>query len=290
MTADKQRIGSALVILSSALFGLSGIFTKWIAADTWTILTWRGLFGGLLICAYVLIKAKDARAHCMRLGWGGWMLALVGSLSSITFIAAFKLTYVANVTVIYALVPFAAAILEWLVLHERIQWQTMFAALVSTVGVIVLVSGTLGAGSELGNVLAIVMMLLNAAYAVLIRLFKDANVVLAGGVASLQLFCVGWLIGKPLDISGADLVLTVIFGLSFGAASILWTEGARLIPAAEVGVLSTGDVPIAIFFAWALLAEVPPAQGMAGGAIVLASVVAYSLWKARASSDRVGSH
>ena len=48
-----------------------------------------------------------------RLGWRGWLLSLVGAVSSVFFIASFKFTYVANVAVIYATVPFMAAAIEW---------------------------------------------------------------------------------------------------------------------------------------------------------------------------------
>jgi drug/metabolite transporter (DMT)-like permease len=155
----------------------------------------------------------------------------------------------------------------------------MWAAVVSTVGVGILVLGTLGSGSAMGDLLAILMMLLNAIYVVLIRVFKTIDPVLAGALAALQLFVIGWLFAEPLNVSPGDFSFIVMFGLSFGVASILWTEGARRISAAEVGVLSSGDIPIAIFFAWVLLAEIPPLPGIVGAAIVLVAVVVYSHWK-----------
>lgn len=46
-------LGAALVLGSAVLFSLSGILTKAIESDSWTILTWRGLIGGVGIAAYV---------------------------------------------------------------------------------------------------------------------------------------------------------------------------------------------------------------------------------------------
>src|SRR3546814_6303102 len=54
----------------------------------------------------------------------GWLLAGVGSLASLAFIFSFKLTYVANVAVIYATAPFIAAALGWLLMRERLRVQT----------------------------------------------------------------------------------------------------------------------------------------------------------------------
>ena len=106
-------LGTTLVLASAAVFGLAGVLTKSIAAEPMVIVCWRGVVGGLFIGLYVWLRAQPhARYDAFRLGWRGWLLATVGALSSIAFIAAFKHTYVANVAVIYATVPFAAAILE----------------------------------------------------------------------------------------------------------------------------------------------------------------------------------
>jgi hypothetical protein len=48
---DEHLLGGVLVIASALVFSLSGVLTKVIAADAWTIVCWRGLVGGLLIAA-----------------------------------------------------------------------------------------------------------------------------------------------------------------------------------------------------------------------------------------------
>lgn len=113
LRGDARVLGAALVLGSALVFSLAGVLTKMIAADAWTIACWRGLLGGALIAAYVawLDRAKPLGAR-FRLGWRGWLLASVGSLASLAFIFAFKLTYIANVAVIYATAPFMAAALD----------------------------------------------------------------------------------------------------------------------------------------------------------------------------------
>ena len=107
--AQRRVLGIALVVASTAFFALAGVFTKAIAADAWTIASWRGLVGFVVIAAYVLIRRYGfGHAGSLRLGWRGWLLAIVGGTASIAFISSFKYTFVANVTIIYATVPFAA--------------------------------------------------------------------------------------------------------------------------------------------------------------------------------------
>lgn len=270
---EQKRLGVGLVLASTVPFALSGVFTRLIAADVWTVLCWRGLTGGLVVVAYV--KWRQGAAG-LPLEWRFWVLASIGTLASIAFLFAFRLTYVANVALIYTLVPFVAALLEWLFLRERVRREVLVTALISALGVAVIVGGGLGAPKFLGDALALAMTGLFALYTVLIRVFAGTPAVLAGAVSSLQLFVLGMIVGDPLAISAADFGLVCVFGLSFAVASIMWTEGARRIAAAEAGLLAGGETPFAIVFAWIFLAEFPPVATLIGGAIVLGAV----FWRA----------
>jgi drug/metabolite transporter (DMT)-like permease len=271
------RLGISLVVGSALVFSLSGALTKAIDADAWTIACWRGLLGGLLIAAYVAwVRRDQPLSAALRLDRNGWLLATVGSLASLAFIFSFKLTYVANVAVIYATAPFMAAALGWWLLRERVERRTLVAACVSFAGVLVVVVGGLGTGSIGGDAVALAMTLGNALYIVLIRLFRDCPVVLAGAVSALQLFVVGCFVADPLAVARDDVVLLALFGTSFAVAVVLWTEGTRRVTAAEAGLLGSAETPFAILLAWLLLAELPPAASLAGGAIVLAAVLAHA--------------
>jgi drug/metabolite transporter (DMT)-like permease len=275
---SNQLLGIGLVLASTVAFSLSGVLTKAIESDTWTIACWRGLFGAVLIATYVLWRNRnDTKATPLRLGWRGWLLASVGSLASLAFIAAFKMTYVANVAIIYATVPFAAAFLEWVLLRQKVRRPTMIAAAISVAGVLVMVGAGVGSVSLLGDFVAVLMMLGNALYMVLIRVFSKTPVVLAGAASAFQLFVIGWFFTDPLAVSVHDGLLLTLFGLSFAVAVVLWTEGTKLITAAESGLLGSAEVPLAIFMAWVFLAEVPPLTSFMGGVLVLCAVLWHAI-------------
>jgi drug/metabolite transporter (DMT)-like permease len=281
--ADETRpdprhiLGVALIVASTAFFALAGIFTKATSADPWVIACWRGFVGALAIAAYVYVRRdRSAPAASFRLGWRGWALAVVGALSSIAFIAAFKYTYVANVAVIYATVPFMAAAIEWLALGNRTRTQTMLTAAVSLVGVAIIVAGSVSGGNLFGAGLAVLMTFGCAVYLVMVRAYAGTPVVWAAAISSLMLFLAGWIFADPLAISSRDFMVIAAFGLSFAAASILWTEGARFLPASESGLLGAAEVPLAILFAWLILSELPPLQSAIGGAIVLLAVFVHA--------------
>ncbi|ESY12287.1 membrane protein [Mesorhizobium sp. LNJC386A00] len=276
-TAAERTLGIMLVAASAAFFALTGVLTKSIHADPLTITCWRGFVGAILITFYVLWRRRRSGGReSLRLGWRGWLLALEGAAASIAFISAFKFTYVANVAVIYATASFITALLAFVLVREPFRAQTLAAAAVSLCGVAIVVGSGFGSGHLFGDGLALLMTAGSALYMIMVRAFRDTPVVWAGAVSALLLFVLGWFVTDPLAISARDAVLLVAFGGSFAAASILWTEGSRLIPAPESGLLGAAEVPFAILFAFLFLGEIAPAASLIGGGIVLCAVFAHA--------------
>lgn len=273
----ERTLGIILVSCSAAVFALTGVLTKSIHADPLTIICWRGFVGSILISLYVLWRRRRSGGReSLRLGWRGWLLAVEGALASIAFISAFKFTFVANVAVIYATAPFVTALLAWILTREPFRMQTMVAAAVSLCGVAIMVWSGFGSGHLFGDGLALLMTIGSGLYMIMVRAFRDTPVVWAGAVSAFLLFLLGWFVTDPLAVSSRDAVLLVTFGASFALSSILWTEGARLIPAAESGLLGSAEVPFAILFAFLFLGEIAPSASMIGGAIVLCAVFAHA--------------
>lgn len=271
-SAASRRLGIVLVLAACVPFALSGIFTKVITADIWSVLGWRGVFGGGLTLLYVLWRGRQG-----TFGPAAWLLVAVGTAASVAFLASFRLTWVANVVLIYALTPFAAAGLGWLVLRESVRRGVLLTAAVSLAGVAVIMWGGLGAPQVLGDGVAFAMMLLAALFLVLARRFPGTDMMRVGVVSSALLFPVAVALGDPFAMAAPDLAWSAAFGLGYAAGYILWMEGARRIPAAESGVLQLAETPVAIVLAWALLGEWPPLATLAGGTVVMAAVLHRAL-------------
>lgn len=135
-------LGVSLVLFSALAFSVSGVLTKSIEADAWVVASWRGGFAAILISFYAWSQVPKGKR--LKFGWRGWVLASLGSASSLAFIASFKLTYVANVAVITAILPFAAALLEGLFLRQKVRRVTMVASVFCLTGVLVMAGGSVG--------------------------------------------------------------------------------------------------------------------------------------------------
>jgi drug/metabolite transporter (DMT)-like permease len=77
----------------------------------------------------------------------------------------------------------------------------------------------------------------------------------------------------PGAIHARDLGLLVALGIGqIGLGLIFLTIGGRLIPAAEVALISLLEVVLGPLWVWVFLSESPSAAVLAGGVIVLAAV------------------
>ncbi len=139
--------GTVLVLVSAFAFSTAGLFTRLVETDVWTMLFWRGLFGGLLIAGYVVWRDGPlALAALRRIGRPGLVAAGCSTAATICFINALRETSVADVLVINATAPFMTAAMAWAWTGVRERRSTLLASGVALLGVIVMVVPTLGTG------------------------------------------------------------------------------------------------------------------------------------------------
>ena len=81
--------------------------------------------------------------------------------------------------------------------------------------------------------------------------------------------------------------LALLGGGQIGLGLALLTVGARLIPAAQVALITLLEVVLGPLWVWIALAERPDNATLAGGAIVIAAIVVQTLG-APASGRRPG--
>src|SRR3989440_6985293 len=144
-TASQRRTGIALVIAAAVAWSTAALFTKLLPLDSWTILFWRGVFGGATITVILLLTQGAAGLRDFaNMGKSGWLVASLSMLGMITFIPALQLTSVSNVAIIIATGPFVAAAIAWIWLRESLRSRTLLAMLVALCVVIIIVGRASG--------------------------------------------------------------------------------------------------------------------------------------------------
>ena len=221
-------------------------------------------------------RGQTGLSDWKHLGWAGWSAATVSSAATICFIAAFKNTAVANVAIIYATAPFAAAAIAWAWMRETPGLATLVAAGLCLAGVTVMVGGSAGSPDLIGDLLALGMTALMALMMVIMRRYPECPMTLAvGPVSCFQLVVIVWIMGAQLDVTVRELVLLAGFGVVHAAATVLLAEGVLRIRAAEAALLGALEAPLAPLWSWLILSEIPRLLTVAGGTVVLVTLAWY---------------
>lgn len=273
--ASRSWQGALLVVLSAFAFSTAGFFTRLIDTDVWTMLFWRGLFGGLFIAGYVAWRdGRDALATLRRIGRPGLIAAGCSAAATICFINALRETTVADVLVINATAPFMTAGLAWAWTGDRERWTTLVASSVALLGVVATVVDAIGSGRLLGNALALLMTILISIMMVVIRRHRTVCMLPAAALSAFLCALLVWPWAEPASATGSDFVNLVLFGTTqFGLGLLLLTAGTRLVSATRSALIGALETPLAPALVWLAFAEVPTLMTCIGGAIVLGAVI-----------------
>lgn len=290
-TASQRRTGIALVAAAAVAWSTAPFFTRLLPFNSWTILFWRGLFGGGLIAAVLIVtQGRAGPRDLAMMGKNGWLVASLSTLAMVCFIPALQLTSVSNVAIIIATGPFAAAALAWIWLREASRLRTLLASLVALCGVAIIVSDARANADMLGIGLACFMTLVIAAMTVTVRRHKNTPMVAAAAVSNV----LGSLISIPFAhsiaaVSGADVFILAMFGFFHVALGLtLFVLGSRLLPSGQASLIATLETPLMPLWVWLAFQEVPAARSLVGGALVMGAVVADIIGDTRAQRQIAG--
>ena len=276
-TASQRRTGIVLVVAAAVAWSTAPLFTRLLPLDSWTILFWRGVFGGSLIAAVlVLMRGNAGMLDLTRIGKRGWLVASLSTLGMVTFIPALQLTSVSNVAIIIATGPFVAAALAWIWLREAIRVRTLLASLVAFGGVVIIV-GNARAGSDLlGIGLASVMTVAIAGMTVAVRRHRDTPMVAAAALSNLLGSAVSAPFARSLTVvTGTELFVLAMFGFFQVALGLtLFMLGSRRLPSGQATLIATLETPLMPFWIWLAFQEVPALRVLIGGALVMGAVIA----------------
>lgn len=266
-------VGVTLLVASAVTFSSAGIFTKGVAAGAWEVIFWRGVFAGVFTTGWIA-KRGAVRREFLKMGKSGIAVAIVLALGTSAFIPAFKFTSIANVSLIYAVAPLIAAVMAWVLVKETLTRRVLLGSLVALVGVLVIVSGSIGELHLRGDLLALFMTVCMAGVMVIYRMHPETPGAGPSVLQSLILIVPSLIFGTPFETAPSEIAILAGFGLLFAIASVTLAEGAKRVPAGQTALLSALETPLAPVLAFLIFTEVPNQASFVGGAIVLVAVLA----------------
>ena len=282
------RTGVALVIAAGILWSCQGLIFRQIdTAGTWAVLFWRSVGMLPVLLAYQAIRHQGRAFNGFaETGFAGVLggIGLVGAFAGAIY--AIQATTIANAVFLFTASPFIAAILGLILLRERVRPETWGAMVVGVIGIFVMVREGLETGALAGNIAALLSALGFATFTVTLRWRRVSDTmpsVILGAVFSLITGAVVALaFGQPLAVPVSDAAWAMAMGAgTLTGGMILYAMGSKVIPAAEMALLSNIEVVLSPIIVWAFLGETASANTFIGGAVLLCAVTVNGLIGAR---------
>lgn len=269
-----QRRGQIYVALAAVAWSTAGVMQRQLTLDTSTQVFGRAVFAGTALLAYVAVVERGRLLQAFRsVGLAGIAVALCVATASGSFIGALNHASVARVLFILAVAPVLAALLARVTLGEPITRRTVLAMALALAGV-ALMLGSPGEGSPAGDGLAFLAALAFAVMIVITRWRHDVSMAPATCLSQAILVVAFLPLASPGEISGDDVFWLAALGIGqIGLGFALLTVGARLIPAAQVGLITLLEVVLGPLWVWLALDERPSTLTLVGGAIVIGAIV-----------------
>jgi drug/metabolite transporter (DMT)-like permease len=272
--AGRRRRGQIYVALAAVAWSTAGVLQRQLTLGTSTQVFGRAAFAGGALLGYVAIVERGQVLRGFKsVGGAGIAVALCVAIASGCFIGALNHASVARVLFILAVAPVLAALLAWATLGEPISRRTALAMVLALSGVAVML-GAPGEASLTGDGLAFVAALAFSVMIVITRWRHEVSMAPATCLSQAILVAAFLPFASPGEISGDDLAWLAALGIGqIGLGFALLTVGARLIPAAQVGLITLLEVVLGPVWVWLALDERPGTLTLVGGAIVIAAIV-----------------
>jgi drug/metabolite transporter (DMT)-like permease len=268
------------------LFGMAGLFGKWLSFSPLIIVLGRVFFASLALFVFFLLTKKSMRISPSR-NFG--VFILLGFILAVHWTAFFHSIQISTVAVgllSYSSFPVFTAFLEPLFFREKIEISTLLFALLCVVGIFLIVPRFDLADSVYQGVLwgllagftFSILTILNRKLAqthssLLITFYQDFW-------ATLFLLPFFFILQPQLE--RRDIFLLLILGIFCTALShSLFIKGMRVIKAQTAAIISSLEPVYGILMALFVLKEIPSLRTVLGGVVILGTTLAVTLRGAR---------
>ncbi len=276
--------GVVLVLLAGVFWSTMGLGIRSIEnANVWQILLYRSF--ALASFLFILISFRSGFKPFITIKRAG-IAGIVGGLSLVLAFAggiyAIQTTTVANAMFLFASAPFFAAFLGWVILRESVRKSTWIAATVAAVGIAIMVIDGISVGHLVGNVSAILSALGFAIFTIALRWKKLEDMLPAVFLAGIFAIIISGLIcaakGFTFLLTTNDASIAFALGVfQVGTGLAIYTIGSKVVPAAELALLSMTEVLLGPLWVWIFMGESASVYTLIGGFVLLLAIAGNAL-------------
>ena len=267
------------------LFGLAGLFGKFLTLPAWCIVLGRTGFAALALIGVLLVGKRPRLPHKRKTII---LFCLLGILLAAHWIAFFQAIQVSSVAVgllAFSTFPVFITFLEPFWFHEKRRIIDVATALLVILGLVIMVypsrfGGQILAGTLWGTFAGFTFAILSLLNRKWVRKYSPAVIALyQNGAATLVLLpMLAW---TDVRIDAGQLGLLALLGVICTALShTLFIRGLTFVRAQLASVIACLEPVYGIVFAFFLLHEFPSAGTLIGGVVILSTTVFATIQRA----------
>lgn len=271
--------GVILVLLAGVAWSSMGLGIRMIEdANVWQILFYRSIaLASFLFCIITYRSGFKPVAVIRKSGLAG----VIGGVGLVFAFAggiyAIQTTTVANAMFLFASAPFLAAVFGWIILREDVRKATWVAMIIASIGIAIMVIDGISAGQAAGNLSAILSALGFAVFTIALRWGKLEDmlpaVFLAGIFAIMTAAVICQVKGYGFSVPRNDILIALSMGVfQVGLGLTIFTIGSKVVPAAELALLSMTEVLLGPIWVWLFVGETASFYTLFGGLILMLAI------------------
>ena len=283
-----ERIAVPVVLFAGILWSFGPLVVRYM--DDPHLVPWQYIFGrGLTIFIILNLylyfeEGLKFYKNYKKIGKSGILGGVGLGIAMISFIYSITNTSAAITLLCLAAMPFFTALLAFMFLKEKISLNVWISIFLATIGIIIMAFGNTEKNSLIGLIFGITSSIGFSVFSVTLRWRKETPKFTTVAVAGLFCFVFATfmiLVTKQSFFSSSyNSTMFSLHGTLVCLGLILYSIGSKVIPAAELTLLSLTEVIGGIFWVWLPLFginEVPSTNTIIGGFFLFFSIIYYSL-------------
>jgi len=283
-----EKIAIPVVLLAGLLWSFGPLVVRYMNEPNlipWQYIFVRGLTIFLVINFYLFFEeGKNFYKNYLKIGISGIIGGIGLGIAMIAFIYSITNTSAAITLLCLAAMPFFTALLGFLFLKEKISINVWVSIFIATVGIAIIALGNIEKNSLLGLIFGMTSSIGFSVFSVTLRWKKETpkftTVALSGFFCFVVAATVIFNSDMPFLSTSYNSALFSLHGTLVCIGLILYSIGSKVIPAAELTLLSLMEVIGGIFWVWVPILgvnEIPSTNTIIGGFFLFMSIIYYSL-------------
>ena len=282
------KVAVPVVLFAGIMWSFGPLVVRYM--DSPNLVPWQYIFGrGLTIFIILNLylyfeEGTNFYKNYLKIGLSGIIGGSGLGIAMICFIFSITNTSAAVTLLCLAAMPFFTALLAFLFLKEKISYNVWVSIVIATIGIIVMALGNSEKSSLAGFIFGITSSIGFSVFSVTLRWRSETPKFTTVAFAGLFCFLFSTVIilstGQVFFSASYNSSLFSVHGTLVCLGLILYSIGAKAIPAAELTLLSLTEVIGGIFWVWLPILginEIPDSNTIAGGFFIFISLVYYSL-------------